>query len=113
MCLTWKGSLLQAILRELPPTAGNINVCGRIAYTSQEPSIFAGSIRQNILFGRAFDAVWYDKVLEACALKKDLKLFPYRDLTVVGDRGKSSHYTYTIRYPMTMVLSFSISQALH
>ena len=35
---------------------------------SQEPWIFAGTLRDNILFGESYDKIWYERVLEACSL---------------------------------------------
>ena len=29
----------------------------------------------------------YEKVLEACSLKKDLEILPFGDQTVIGERG--------------------------
>lgn len=84
-----KSSLLQAILRELPLSEGKITVHGVVSYASQEPWLFAGSVQQNILFGSAMDNERYKKVIQVCALKTDLKQFPYGDKTVVGERGVS------------------------
>uniref|UniRef100_A0A8D8Y4C2 Probable multidrug resistance-associated protein lethal(2)03659 n=3 Tax=Cacopsylla melanoneura TaxID=428564 RepID=A0A8D8Y4C2_9HEMI len=50
-----KSSLFQAILRELPVLEGSIEVAGSISYASQEPWLFAGSVRSNILFGLPMD----------------------------------------------------------
>ncbi|KAH0544123.1 probable multidrug resistance-associated protein lethal(2)03659 [Cotesia glomerata] len=84
-----KTSLLNAILKELPVHTGTVDVCGKIAYASQEPWLFAGSVRQNILFGRPWDAKKYDKVVKVCQLRRDFSLFPYGDKTIVGERGVS------------------------
>ena len=82
-----KSSLLMAILREIPIVSGAVEVRGRIAYVSQMPWIFSGTIRDNILFGRHFDESRYQRVLEACDLNKDIKGFPNEDLCIVGQRG--------------------------
>lgn len=82
-------SLLQAILRELPLIEGTIEVGGRISYASQEPWMFAGSLRQNILFGQPFVRERYTHVVHVCALKRDIMLLPYADKTIVGERGVS------------------------
>lgn len=84
-----KSSLLHAILKELPLTEGNIHVDGIISYSSQEPWLFAGSIRQNILFGLEMDRQRYQKIVHCCALKRDFSLFPYGDKTIVGEKGIS------------------------
>ncbi|XP_047408548.1 ATP-binding cassette sub-family C member 4 isoform X2 [Sciurus carolinensis] len=82
-----KSSLLSAVLGELPPSQGLVNVHGRIAYVSQQPWVFSGTVRSNILFGKKYDKERYEKVIKACALKKDLQLLEDGDMTVIGDRG--------------------------
>ncbi|XP_072300703.1 ATP-binding cassette sub-family C member 4-like isoform X3 [Eucyclogobius newberryi] len=82
-----KSSLLCAILGELSQQSGLIKVRGDVSYTSQLPWILPGTIRSNILFGKEFDSQKYNRVVRACALKRDLDLMPAGDLTVVGDRG--------------------------
>lgn len=84
-----KTTLLHTILKELPLNEGSINVSGTISYASQEPWLFGGSVRQNILFGQKFDENKYEEVVRVCALERDFKLFPYGDKTLVGDRGVS------------------------
>lgn len=59
----FQSSLLQAILRELPLKSGNIEISGTISYASQEPWLFAGSVRQNILFGLPMDRERYRQVI--------------------------------------------------
>lgn len=66
----FQSSLLSAVLGELPPTSGLVNVHGRIAYVSQQPWVFSGTVRSNILFGKKYEKERYEKVIKACALKK-------------------------------------------
>ncbi|KAK7794349.1 hypothetical protein R5R35_011282 [Gryllus longicercus] len=82
-----KSSLLQALLGELPAESGSVRVDGRVSYASQEPWVFAATVRQNILFGLEFDARRYERVVRVCALKRDFELLPRGDMTVVGQRG--------------------------
>ncbi|XP_074185531.1 ATP-binding cassette sub-family C member 4 isoform X2 [Rhinolophus sinicus] len=84
-----KSSLLSAVLRELPPSQGLVSAHGRIAYVSQQPWVFSGTVRSNILFGKKYEKERYEQVIKACALKKDLQLFEDGDLTVIGDRGST------------------------
>ncbi|KAK6644533.1 hypothetical protein RUM43_000800 [Polyplax serrata] len=84
-----KSSFLQAILKELPPQTGNVIVNGSISYASQEPWLFVGSIRQNILFGQEYNKQRYQQVVQVCALKRDFELLPYGDKTLIGERGIS------------------------
>lgn len=68
---------------------GNIQINGVVSYASQEPWVFAASIRQNITFGQEFDKKRYNEVVRVCALQKDFHQFPDGDLSIVGDRGAS------------------------
>jgi len=60
--ISFQSSLIQAILRELPLSEGDISVRGVVSYASQEPWLFAGSVQQNILFGLPMDKERYKKV---------------------------------------------------
>ncbi|KAK2548536.1 ABC transporter C family member 3 [Acropora cervicornis] len=82
-----KTSLLMAILGELPISSGRSSCYGTIAYLSQVPWVFSGTLRENILFGRDFDKKKYDTIIQVCDLKTDLDCFPKGDLTEVGQRG--------------------------
>ncbi|VEN34161.1 unnamed protein product [Callosobruchus maculatus] len=81
-----KTSLLHVIMRELPITKGSRykDVVGNISYASQEPWLFAGTIKQNILFGEEWDSKKYERVV-----KRDFVILPYGDRSLVGDRGVS------------------------
>lgn len=80
---------MHAILGELPLKGGSIKVNGTVSYASQEPWLFAGSVRQNILFGSPYDRDRYRQVVKVCALRTDFEQFPYGDKTIVGERGVS------------------------
>nr|CAI9712223.1 unnamed protein product [Rangifer tarandus platyrhynchus] len=82
-----KSSLLCALLGELPLSQGKVSVHGRIAYVSQQPWVFSGTVRSNILFGKKYEKERYEEVIKACALEEDLQLLKEGDLTEIGDRG--------------------------
>ncbi|KAJ1392539.1 P-loop containing nucleoside triphosphate hydrolase [Sesbania bispinosa] len=82
-----KSTLLSCVLGEVPKISGILKVCGTKAYVAQSPWIQSGKIEDNILFGRDMDMERYDKVLEACSLKKDLEILSFGDQTVIGERG--------------------------
>lgn len=84
-----KSSLFQAILGELPPETGSIQVNGVISYASQEPWLFTGTVRSNILFGQPYDRDRYRQVVRKCALERDFALLPHGDRSIVGERGQS------------------------
>ena len=60
---------------------------GRVAYVEQEPSIFAGTVRENILFGRPFDPELYSRVVEAACLDRDVESCVHGDKTEIGEKG--------------------------
>lgn len=74
-------------MRELETASGEVSVYGRISYASQEPWLFNGSVKDNILFGEIYDEERYDQVVNACALIDDFTQLPNGDKSLVGDRG--------------------------
>ncbi|GAA5894971.1 uncharacterized protein JCM6883_002275 [Sporobolomyces salmoneus] len=84
-----KSSLLSAVLGEMNKLDGQVTVRGSVAYTAQQPWIMGGTVRSNITFGYRFEPEFYDLVLEACALKEDLKILPNGDETEIGEKGVS------------------------
>ncbi|TNJ29252.1 Multidrug resistance-associated protein 1 [Giardia muris] len=86
-----KTSLLQAILGELPldspnPLAGIMHT-GSIAFCSQEPIIFTGTLRDNILFHRELDRSCLKQAVELSCLALDLPSFPNGLDTEIGGHG--------------------------
>ncbi|KAF8816580.1 P-loop containing nucleoside triphosphate hydrolase protein [Phlegmacium glaucopus] len=94
-----KTSILMALLGEMhfiPSTADawfNLPRKGGVAYAAQESWVQNETIRDNILFGSAYDEVRYRKVLHQCALERDLGLFDAGDKTEVGERGLTLRVT--------------------
>jgi len=82
-----KTSLLMTILGELPVSSGYVSCTGKMAFVSQTPWVFSGTLRENIVFGMRFDKEKYNKVIELCDLGEDIANFPKRDLTEIGQRG--------------------------
>ncbi|KAG2112527.1 P-loop containing nucleoside triphosphate hydrolase protein [Suillus clintonianus] len=82
-----KSSLLSAIIGDMRKTEGEVALFGNVAYAAQNPWILSATVRENILFSHEYDEVFYNLVIEACALKPDLELLPQGDLTEVGEKG--------------------------
>ncbi|EPT00314.1 hypothetical protein FOMPIDRAFT_1023884 [Fomitopsis schrenkii] len=88
-----KSSLLMALLGEMhympagPDSFFNLPRTGGVAYAAQESWVQNETIRDNILFGAPFEEERYQKVIEQCALKRDLELFAAGDKTEVGEKG--------------------------
>ncbi|KAN0055185.1 hypothetical protein ACTA71_008282 [Dictyostelium dimigraforme] len=82
-----KSTLVQAMLGELESISGEIGIKGSIAYVPQQAWIINATLKDNIIFGKELDEEKYQKVLEVCALKRDIELFPQGDLVEIGERG--------------------------
>ncbi|CED82203.1 metal resistance protein ycf1 [Phaffia rhodozyma] len=84
-----KSSLLSAALGEMTRREGQVTVRGSIAYFSQQSWVLSATVKDNILFGHAYDPKFYQLVLDACALPPDLAILPLGDQTEVGEKGVS------------------------
>lgn len=105
---TGKSLLLAAILGEVDVLKGRINVPrppplterfdhmatkdnwilpSSIAFVAQIPWIENASIKDNILFGLPLDENRYKKVIEVCALRKDLEMLTDGENTEIGANG--------------------------
>ncbi|KAF9021407.1 P-loop containing nucleoside triphosphate hydrolase protein [Hymenopellis radicata] len=88
-----KTSLLMALLGEMhcirsdPGAWFNLPRRGGVAYAAQESWVLNATIRENILFGAAFDEERYKRVIYQCGLERDLELFDAGDKTEVGEKG--------------------------
>ncbi|XP_013107786.2 probable multidrug resistance-associated protein lethal(2)03659 isoform X2 [Stomoxys calcitrans] len=84
-----KTTFLNVLLGEVEIDSGEVLVNGKVSYCSQEPWIFEGTVRDNVVFVEDFNERRYKRVLKVCALERDLELLPRGDLTIVGERGVS------------------------
>ncbi|BEJ18143.1 hypothetical protein CspHIS471_0704200 [Cutaneotrichosporon sp. HIS471] len=84
-----KTSLLAAMLGEMTRSEGSVTLRGDVAYFSQTSWILSATVKDNIVFGHRFDPVFYDMVLDACALRSDLAILPDGHMTEVGEKGVS------------------------
>lgn len=70
-----KTTLLHSIMEETKTCEGKIDLKGTIAYVEQEPFIFSGSIKDNILFGKKLDQEMLNKAIEVSQLIHDIEKF--------------------------------------
>ena len=82
-----KSTLLCAIAGQLNLSSGTVQYPRPLVYVPQVPWLFSGTIKENILFSAPYNPEWYSTVVEACALKEDIELFPDADETVIGQKG--------------------------
>lgn len=82
-----KSTFFKLILQDTEISRGVINTRGVISYASQEPWLFPGTIKQNIVFGELLDEQRYEAIIKMCALRTDLENFPKGEDTIVMDKG--------------------------
>jgi len=83
-----KSSFLAAILGQIKPVEGKVEVFGSTSYVPQEAWILGNStLRENILFGKPYDAARYKEVIRICGLQRDLALLVAGDQTEMAERG--------------------------
>ncbi len=98
-----KSSILGLLTGLLKPQNGVIRINGialdeidlisfrhKIGYVPQEPILFSGSIKENVLFGReSVSEEFYRSVLDIVQMDKEISRFRELDETRVGQRGLS------------------------
>jgi ABC-type multidrug transport system fused ATPase/permease subunit len=82
-----KSAIIDALLGEARVLSGQAVLQGSVAYLPQNPWIQAGTVRENVLFGRPYNHDRYTRVVHACGLLPDLAVLPMGDRTVCAERG--------------------------
>jgi ATP-binding cassette subfamily B protein len=96
-----KSSILGLLTGMLKPQSGTIKINGtplddidlisfrhKIGYVPQEPILFSGSIKENVLFGKeSVSEEFYRSVLDIVQMDKEISRFGELDETKVGQRG--------------------------
>ncbi|EPQ25988.1 uncharacterized protein PFL1_06443 [Pseudozyma flocculosa PF-1] len=77
------------VARALAPVDPETGLSESVAYCSQSPWLLGTTLKENILFGAAYDERRYRAVIKACALEPDLRILEYGDETEVGEKGTS------------------------
>lgn len=79
-----KTTILKLISGSISPTSGSIQKPARTAYMPQGAILFNDTVRNNITFGKSFDARLYSRVINTCCLIKDFECLPDGDETFLG-----------------------------
>ena len=82
-----KTSLIKGLLGEIPLSSGHVAGSDSVAYCSQDAWLLNTSVRNSIVGGSEWDEKWYLSVLDSCALRQDIDVFPARDMSLIGSRG--------------------------
>lgn len=84
-----KSSFLLGLLGEMRILEGSAHLPRRhgVSYVAQNSWLQNATIRDNILFGSAYEIKRYETVIEACGLLTDLANLEAGDETEIGERG--------------------------
>jgi ATP-binding cassette subfamily C (CFTR/MRP) protein 1 len=83
-----KSSLLQGLVGEMRRTSGSVKFSSSsVAYSQQSAWITNSTLRDNVLFGQAFDSARYWDCCRAACLLDDFDQLPAGDLTEIGEKG--------------------------
>lgn len=66
---------------------GDITFQSSIAFCSQTAWIQNATLKDNILFGQAFDPERYQRCIQDACLEPDLDILPNGDMTEIGEKG--------------------------
>lgn len=82
-----KSSLLQGLMGEMRRTSGKVTFSGTTSLCAQTPWIQNATVRENILFGHAWDEDKYWAAVRDACLEPDLELLEDGDGTEIGEKG--------------------------
>jgi len=82
-----KSSVLAALAGDMRKTSGEVTMGASRAFCPQYAWIQNTTVKENVLFGKDYNQDWYEKVIDACALRPDLEMLPNGDQTEIGERG--------------------------
>lgn len=83
-----KTSLLHSLLGECNRVKGSVIYSqGPVAFCAQQPWLSNTTVRSNIIGPAEDDSAWFDIVISACSLRRDIHGMPHGDQTLVGSGG--------------------------
>jgi ABC-type transport system involved in cytochrome bd biosynthesis fused ATPase/permease subunit len=79
----------------MTPLSANcrVDIAGSISLVTQRPWVQNATLKQNIVFGNVFDEEKYQKVLDICCLRDDLRALTKGDQTEIGRVLNSINYS--------------------
>ena len=83
-----KSTLVKGLLGETPSSQGFVySNTLRSGFADQDGWVQNMSIKEAVIGTSNYDAAWFGRVVECCALREDLRNFKYGEDTVVGSNG--------------------------
>ncbi|KAG0289698.1 Multidrug resistance-associated protein 1 [Linnemannia gamsii] len=86
-----KSSFVAALLGQIRQTGSGpkLKLYGKSSYVPQEAWLNNLTLRENIVFGKAFEEERYNTTVKVCALERDLTLLAHGDRTEIAERGSN------------------------
>lgn len=102
-----KTVLLRALLGEIPAVESSmVQINGKVAYASQLPFILNATLRDNIIFGAAYNRKRYEEAVHVCCLGPDIEhLGDAGDLTEIGGRFSNNDGRHYFLESLTLFVS--------
>ena len=82
-----KTTLVEAALGRVAVSSGSVAADASVGYAPQDPFVASGTVRENVLLGRPYDAAAFDDAVRIASFSRDLAELPRGADTVVGERG--------------------------
>jgi ATP-binding cassette subfamily C (CFTR/MRP) protein 2 len=82
-----KTTFLRGALQLMRARKGDQYVSDFVGYVPQRALVIGGTLKDNILMGREFDLRLFDDCITKSQLKRDIDMFPTKEMTEVGERG--------------------------
>jgi ABC-type multidrug transport system fused ATPase/permease subunit len=82
-----KSSLLSALLGDMDHLSGQLSRVDKIGFSPQKAFVISGTIQENVVMGRPFSQLEFDRAAQQACLVSDLANMPKGVETEVGERG--------------------------
>ena len=82
-----KSTVLRTLLGEVNLVEGDYEVKGSVSYIPDRPFLINDTLRDNILFGKTYDRIKYELILDLCQIDQELETLPLGDETEIGQAG--------------------------
>jgi len=82
-----KSSFLNALIGEMKQMKGSVTFGGSVGYCAQSAWIQNATLKDNIVFGQAWNEERYNAAVRDACLEPDLAILPDGDMTEIGEKG--------------------------
>ena len=82
-----KSTFISGLIGDADRLSGTVLVRGSVAFAGQVPWVQNLTVRENVTFSLPFRPSWYNTVMAACCLDRDVAGFKHGDDELIGDSG--------------------------